>query len=221
MNGYAANSTMPPLLPVWCELSENSRQVLEAKNPAWNPDLSVVNSTTTIGFRASLFLDVIRQIHSARYYNPATGRFMSRDPENGILKYPASLHKYLYAGSDPVNAMDPTGRAELFEKALIEKPILLETIPAIVEMVGTYVQLQVIPFTLDAAQVVADFLADAWQVIRSNGALKLYVCTELGVDFATAVDYIAESDAPEQVKMADRKTIAIAAATVCPQILFP
>ena len=46
----------------------------------------------------------------ARYYNPATGRFLSRDPEDGNAKDPASLHKYLYAGGDPVNAMDPTGR---------------------------------------------------------------------------------------------------------------
>jgi RHS repeat-associated protein len=48
----------------------------------------------------------------ARYYNPATGRFMSRDPYNGVRNDPASLHKYLYAGGDPVNLLDPTGRAE-------------------------------------------------------------------------------------------------------------
>jgi len=49
----------------------------------------------------------------ARYYNPATGRFMSRDPENpdmGRPNDPKTLHKYLYAGGDPVNAVDPTGR---------------------------------------------------------------------------------------------------------------
>jgi RHS repeat-associated protein len=46
----------------------------------------------------------------ARYYNPATGRFMSRDPQDGELKEPASLHKYLYAKGDPVNLKDPTGR---------------------------------------------------------------------------------------------------------------
>ena len=46
----------------------------------------------------------------ARYYNPATGRFMSRDPEDGKALDPATLHKYLYAGGDPVNMMDPTGR---------------------------------------------------------------------------------------------------------------
>jgi RHS repeat-associated protein len=46
----------------------------------------------------------------ARYYNPSTGRFLSRDPENGKAKFPASLHKYLYAGGDPVNRIDPCGR---------------------------------------------------------------------------------------------------------------
>lgn len=49
----------------------------------------------------------------ARYYNPITGRFMSRDPENGETDDPKTLHKYLYAGGNPVNAKDPTGRAEL------------------------------------------------------------------------------------------------------------
>jgi RHS repeat-associated protein len=46
----------------------------------------------------------------ARYYNPATDRFMSRDPEDGDEYSPASLHKYLYANGDPVNLADPTGR---------------------------------------------------------------------------------------------------------------
>src|SRR5579863_9205385 len=46
----------------------------------------------------------------ARYYNPITGRFMSRDPEDGKRTDPKTLHKYLYAGGDPVNAKDPTGR---------------------------------------------------------------------------------------------------------------
>jgi len=48
----------------------------------------------------------------ARYYNPATGRFLSRDPEEGKAYDPQSLHKYLYAGGDPVNRVDPRGRAD-------------------------------------------------------------------------------------------------------------
>jgi RHS repeat-associated protein len=51
----------------------------------------------------------------ARYYNPSTGRFMSRDPEDGTATDPASLHKYLYANGDPVNGIDPRGRADEVE----------------------------------------------------------------------------------------------------------
>jgi RHS repeat-associated protein len=46
----------------------------------------------------------------ARCYNPLTGRFMSRDPEDGQLNDPKTLHKYLYAGGDPINTFDPSGR---------------------------------------------------------------------------------------------------------------
>jgi RHS repeat-associated protein len=49
----------------------------------------------------------------ARYYNPSTGRFLSRDPEDGHNWDPRSLHKYLYANGDPVDLKDPTGRGVL------------------------------------------------------------------------------------------------------------
>jgi RHS repeat-associated protein len=55
----------------------------------------------------------------ARYYNPSTGRFLSRDPESGNANDPQTLHKYLYAGGDPVNAIDPTGRAEEVDYSLL------------------------------------------------------------------------------------------------------
>lgn len=46
----------------------------------------------------------------ARYYNPVTGRFLTRDPESGDPTEPISRHPYLYAGSNPVGNYDPTGR---------------------------------------------------------------------------------------------------------------
>jgi RHS repeat-associated protein len=46
----------------------------------------------------------------ARYYNPNTGRFLSRDPEAGKPTDPKTLHRYLYAGGDPLDKIDPTGR---------------------------------------------------------------------------------------------------------------
>jgi RHS repeat-associated protein len=45
----------------------------------------------------------------ARYMNPLTGRFLSRDPKPGHIGIPRTLHKYLYAEADPVNRIDPTG----------------------------------------------------------------------------------------------------------------
>jgi RHS repeat-associated protein len=53
----------------------------------------------------------------ARYYNSLTGRFLSRDPEAGEPIAPKTLHKYLYAGGDPVNSSDPTGKDDLLEYA--------------------------------------------------------------------------------------------------------
>jgi RHS repeat-associated protein len=61
----------------------------------------------------------VRKTYSARYYNPNTGRFMSRDPEDGKATDPASLHKYLYADGDPVNGLDRTGKADLYEWAAV------------------------------------------------------------------------------------------------------
>jgi len=46
----------------------------------------------------------------ARWYNPATGRFMTRDPYQGSIYDPASLHRYNYARANPANFIDPSGR---------------------------------------------------------------------------------------------------------------
>jgi len=68
----------------------------------------------------------------ARYYNPLTGRFLSRDPNepklrdpNGTPIDPKKLHKYLYAGGDPINRIDPRGREDFEEEetadSIVEK----------------------------------------------------------------------------------------------------
>jgi RHS repeat-associated protein len=85
------------------------------------------NSFTKVGTTPNVYLfrgeqydpDLGLYYLRARYYNPLTGRFMSRDPLDGNGYYPKTLHKYLYAGGDPVDAIDPTGR-DLFDTVLIE-----------------------------------------------------------------------------------------------------
>jgi RHS repeat-associated protein len=67
----------------------------------------------------------------ARYYNPLTGRFLSRDPRqlcDCSLRHPASLHAYGYASADPVNRVDPSGRADAVEEEGIDSEIDLQEV---------------------------------------------------------------------------------------------
>ena len=45
----------------------------------------------------------------ARYYDPTTGRFISKDPIAGFLTDPQTQNGYSYASNDPVNLRDPSG----------------------------------------------------------------------------------------------------------------
>ena len=49
----------------------------------------------------------------ARYYDQSNGRFISQDPYSGNDETPASLHRYLYAGTDPTDMVDPSGAAPI------------------------------------------------------------------------------------------------------------
>jgi RHS repeat-associated protein len=51
----------------------------------------------------------------ARYFDSLTGRFLTKDPADGDTTDPKTLHKYLYAGGDPVNRIDPTGWDTILE----------------------------------------------------------------------------------------------------------
>ncbi|MDQ2913449.1 MAG: discoidin domain-containing protein [Chloroflexota bacterium] len=46
----------------------------------------------------------------ARWYDPASTRFLSRDPEMGDVSAPRTLNLYSYAGANPVVLSDPSGR---------------------------------------------------------------------------------------------------------------
>jgi RHS repeat-associated protein len=67
----------------------------------------------------------------ARYMNPLTGRFMSRDPKDGKPIDPKTLHKYLYAGGDPINAFDPMGRESMLETGSLDFLIGANPFPGI------------------------------------------------------------------------------------------
>ena len=47
----------------------------------------------------------------SRYYNPETGRFLTRDTFKGEDTVPLSLNKYVYTGNNPVKHTDSSGHA--------------------------------------------------------------------------------------------------------------
>ena len=76
------------------------------------------NLLETPDYRVTMFLYAGEQYTAAtdlyylraRYYDPSTGRFTALDPAAGSPQDPISLHKYLYAGANPVMNTDPTGQ---------------------------------------------------------------------------------------------------------------
>jgi RHS repeat-associated protein len=74
----------------------------------------------------------------ARYYNPITGRFLSRDPLAGDPTVPRTLHKYLYADGDPVDLVDATGRGAAFEKFKLTVTIVAVAGLQMIQRMGPY-----------------------------------------------------------------------------------
>ena len=119
----------------------------------------------------------------ARYYNPATGRFLSRDPEDGKAFDPKSLHKYLYAGGDPVNAIDPTGRVDTIESIFAEPVVISSPLEIAVEGYG-YAAASVL---CGAAKIIANGLLGVASGVPGPGGIPLWpirlipiLCTALG-----------------------------------------
>ncbi len=69
------------------------------------------NNESTFGFKGEQFDPDTGLVYMrARYYDPATGRFISRDPVEGDLNDPITQNGYNYANDNPINLSDPSGR---------------------------------------------------------------------------------------------------------------
>jgi len=80
----------------------------------WTTDGELVSRTGTtdisVGYRGETYDPTTNLIWlRARWYDPASARFLTADPWMGNPATPTSLNRYLYANADPVNLHDPTG----------------------------------------------------------------------------------------------------------------
>ena len=104
----------------------------------------------------------------ARYYDQSNGRFVSQDPFGGYDDDPISLHRYLYAGDDPIDRSDPSGRDPNFSLAGLSASIasigsFIATRATIIHLGGSIILGLVNPD-------LADDLAKAEQAIPVFGA---------------------------------------------------
>ena len=79
----------------------------EYGNTADGGEESFINEVTFTGSVRDLGSGL--QYMNARYYDPATGRFVSQDTYTGTPYAPWTQHLYSYCGNNPVNMVDPTG----------------------------------------------------------------------------------------------------------------
>lgn len=175
MQPALSTTSAPPPVPRIGQLSGNLRQGFTTKKQSWNPGPNVVNSTTQIGLQASLFLEGLGSSHSARYYNPQTGRFLSRDPWDGDIHTPSTLNKYSYSGSDPIDSSDPSGRTT------IENTITIGNIslsPRVVNAVGALGAAIACAYIWDASKSEAAFEAGPTGTIRKSAVPCIWVAAK-------------------------------------------
>jgi RHS repeat-associated protein len=59
----------------------------------------------------------------ARYYDPSTGRFLTKDSWRGAVAAPQSQNRYVYALNSPTVATDPSGRVAIVLGACAANPV--------------------------------------------------------------------------------------------------
>lgn len=97
----------------------------------------------------------------ARYYNPGTGRFISRDSVTGDINDPLSLNLYTYCANNPLIYIDPSGN--------------------IFEVISNFLN--------DAGQFISDTLETAKGYCKSVGdSISAYSGVYVGCGTAAAAD---------------------------------
>ncbi len=101
----------------------------------------------------------------ARYYDPTSGRFLSRDTAGIDVSNPVEVNRYSYAEENPVNFTDPSGHGAFAELGQILYQLRYYILAgAIVGLVIALDEDQI----ERALEDIADFLARLWAQIRAQ-----------------------------------------------------
>jgi RHS repeat-associated protein len=102
-NGTSQPVQPAPVLDAFGDLVSGSPDVY-----AWNGDW---------GYRYEAGTGGLVKV-GVRWYDPAIGRFLQKDPWLGSVAYPLTLNAYAYCVNDPVNAVDPDGQIPAWVKGV-------------------------------------------------------------------------------------------------------
>ena len=92
---------------------------------AWGNSFGSTGSTPNVYLYRGEQYDSDLQLYylRARYFNPLSGRFITRDSTRS--KSHCDDNRYLYACADPINRIDPSGHANLVTRALLTASLSL------------------------------------------------------------------------------------------------
>ena len=116
-----------------------------------------------------------------RWYNAATGRFISEDPIWGEPRTPPSLHRYLYAYANPTIYIDPDGRNPRLENYV--RSFLPEEKRNRLEAVERQRQTAQANIVIGAAQAAGESAVDLARLLAIYGAAKAEDMSEGLVNF--------------------------------------
>jgi len=196
------------------QLSEKPHQGFETRKTTGKPGSNSCNFTVALGLRATVVENGVRETYSARYYNPSTGRFLSRDPLDGDPTDPQSLHKYLYAGGDPVNRIDPSGRADSIETIFTITVIATPTEVALSALAGqATAAIALLQMAAGQAYLTAQY---AFELIaaagEATGISKLLVCGAVGLA-------VARVEAENKITDPEKTAIALLFSYTCSRLV--
>lgn len=109
---------------------------------AWGNVVNTTGSTpNTHLYRGEQYdPDLVAYYLRSRYFNPLTGRFLTRDGDWGHIDDPITRHKYLYGNSSPVDVADPSGRGKGVAQAALLAALLLNKFAPEAEEAGLEVR---------------------------------------------------------------------------------
>jgi len=109
----------------------------------------------------------------ARYYDPALGRFLSRDPAKPLLTAPHELNRYVYVADNPLNAADPSGRFAAVEYSMANSTMVRSAAATVVFAGSVYLFLKAVAGMIETQEE-----ALSWQRLLALEARQSVIASE-------------------------------------------